>query len=201
MHPADDIQRFRERYAAMSDAELLQIGDSGDELTDAAEIALLDEISRRNLQLREVEATQPSAPRYSEPVTIRTFLDLSEALLARGKLEAAGIRCALPDVNMARMNWFWSNMLGGVRLQVAAEDFRRAATVLSDPIPETLDVEGIGEVEQPRCPQCNSLDVVYEAIDRPASIATMAIIAPIPIRADRWKCNACGQYWQDVPES
>lgn len=201
MHPADDIERFRERYAAMSDAELVQIADSGDELTDAAETALLDEISRRNLHLRDEDAAPRPSPHYSEPVTVRTFLDLSEALRAKGKLEAAGIQSVLPDVNMARMNWFWSNMLGGVRLQVAAEEFRRAASVLSDPIPESLDVEGIGEVEQPRCPKCSSLDVVYEAIDKPASIATMAFIAPIPIPAERWKCNACGQYWEDVPES
>src|SRR6185312_9320690 len=116
MHPEDDIERFREHYSAMSDAELEQIANSSDELIDAAETALLDELSRRNLPLPDEDEAAQVSPQYSRPVTVRTFLDLSEALLAKGKLEAAGIRAELPDVNMARMNWFWSNMLGGVRL-------------------------------------------------------------------------------------
>ncbi|MGH9523241.1 MAG: hypothetical protein ACRD3E_12000 [Terriglobales bacterium] len=200
MNSPRDLERLRERYAAMSDAELQQLADASAELTEDAETALIEELSRRHIEIPELEVNTDELPEYSRRVTLRAFLDLSEALLAKGKLEAAGIRCELPDVNMARMNWFWSNMLGGVRLQVAAEDFARAASVLGEPIPDSLDVEGVGEVEQPRCPKCNSLDVAYQAIDKPTSVAAMFINLPIPIPADRWKCNACGQYWQDVPE-
>ena len=201
MGPDSELERLRDRYGALSDAELQQLADSAGDLTDAAETALLEELTRRRIPLPDDDEETCHVPHYSELVTLRTFLDLAEALLAKGKLEAEGIRCQLPDVNMARMNWFWSNMLGGVRLQVTAEDFARAASVLGEPIPTSLHVDGVGEVEQPRCPKCNSLDVAYQAIDKPASIATLVINLPIPIPADRWKCNACGQYWQDVPES
>ncbi len=183
----------------MSDAELERIWASEDELTEEAEAALRQEMSHRSLR------PQPAAPgysvaEYSGTVTVRTYRDLSEALLAKGKLDAAGIDCEVADSNMARMNWFLSNMLGGVRIQVHPSDVENAVAVLDEPIPESLEVDGIGTVEQPRCPKCNSLDITYEALDKAASVATMMLRIPIPVPADRWKCNSCGQYWQEVPD-
>ena len=38
-------------------------------------------------------------------VTIERFRDLPEALLAKGKLESAGIRCFLADSELVRTDW------------------------------------------------------------------------------------------------
>ena len=52
-------------------------------------------------------------------VGIRLFLDLPEALLAKSRLESAGIECFLMDNNMVRINW--SNLVGGAKLLVNRE--------------------------------------------------------------------------------
>jgi hypothetical protein len=70
-------------------------------------------------------------------VTIRTFGDMAEALLAQGCLDSAGIECFLADVNMARLDW---PLTRGMRLQVGAEDAEAAMAVLRESVievPET----------------------------------------------------------------
>jgi hypothetical protein len=49
--------------------------------------------------------------------------------LAKGSLEAAGIQAYLVDDNMIRMDWFISNLLGGIKLQVRAEDAEAAVEI------------------------------------------------------------------------
>ena len=63
----------------------------------------------------------------SELVTIREFGDMSEALLAQGCLESAGIESFLADVNIARLEW---PVTRGLRLQVDAEDAESASALL-----------------------------------------------------------------------
>jgi hypothetical protein len=53
-----------------------------------------------------------------------------------GVLESAGIPCYLRDENAVRMDWFYSNLLGGIRLQVREEDRAAAEALLHQPIPE-----------------------------------------------------------------
>jgi hypothetical protein len=60
-------------------------------------------------------------------VTIRRFGDMSEALLAKGCLESAGLECFLADANISRLEWPISR---GMRLQVKAEDAETAAEIL-----------------------------------------------------------------------
>ena len=69
-------------------------------------------------------ASDPEAPGL---VTIRRFGDMSEALLARGALESAGIKCFLADTNMGRVDW---PLTRGMRLQVKQEDAADALAVL-----------------------------------------------------------------------
>jgi hypothetical protein len=69
-----------------------------------------------------------------ELVTIRVFVNLSEALFAKGSLESAGIECFLMDDNMVRLDWFMVNVIGGVKLKVAAEDAETARAFLNRPM-------------------------------------------------------------------
>jgi hypothetical protein len=62
-------------------------------------------------------------------VTIRQFGDMSEALLAKGCLEAAGFDAFLTDLNIARLDWPCSR---GLKLQVKPEDADEALAVLDD---------------------------------------------------------------------
>ncbi|HSP68916.1 MAG TPA: DUF2007 domain-containing protein [Bryobacteraceae bacterium] len=62
-----------------------------------------------------------------ELVTIRQFGNMSEALLAKGCLESAGIECFLADANITRLEWPLSR---GMRLQVSPGDAETALAFL-----------------------------------------------------------------------
>ena len=61
----------------------------------------------------------PNDREASELVTIRRFGNMSEALLAQGRLDSAGVESLLADENISRLEW---PLTRGVRLQVNAED-------------------------------------------------------------------------------
>ena len=131
-------------------------------------------------------------------ITIRKFRDLPEALLAKGSLESAGIECFLVDDNMVRLDWFISNLIGGVKLQVAAEDVAEATEILNLPTPETFEVEGSGVYQQPHCPNCNSIDVSFAELNKPVAYASAWVGLPLPIHRKAWKCHACRVEWEDI---
>ena len=95
------------------------------------------------------------------------------------------------------MDWFISNLLGGIKLQVKREDEMAALELLSQPIPENFEVQGDGEFEQPRCPKCGSVDISYEAMNKGVGLTLgWAVGVPLPIRADKWHCRGCGSEWR-----
>jgi hypothetical protein len=177
--PEGERLRIAGVYAAMSDEELGRIAASGDELSTVAEEAFRAEVTTRGLKLEITPPPGEDVYEYNQTVTLRQFRDLPEALLAKGSLESAGIEAYLVDDNMIRMDWFISNLLGGIKLKVRPEDAEAAAEILSQPIPATLDVEGIGNVEQPKCPKCQALDITYIESTR------------------EWNCDACGNEWRE----
>src|ERR1700730_6792793 len=127
-------------------------------------------------------------------VTLQRFRDVPEALLAKGKLESAGIACALADGNLVRMDWLLSNAIGGIRLQVHAEDFDTARANPAEPIPPEFSEEEVGEsFAQPRCPRCYSLDIGFEKINRFWTYGLWLLLSfPILVRKDSWKRYSCG---------
>jgi DNA-directed RNA polymerase subunit M/transcription elongation factor TFIIS len=191
-------------YGGMTDEELKRIAQSGDELTEVAQEALNAEAARRSLSIvvnpllaSEVLEPDPtlvvdSSTEYDDvelnrTVTLQRFRDLPQALLAKGSLESAGLQAYVIDDNMVRMDWFISNSLGGIKLQVHPEDVEAATAILNQPIPESLEVEGVGDYEQPRCPKCHSLDVSYRERLR-SLLSGRDTVA--------WTCATCGNEWE-----
>lgn len=157
--PSDESSRLRDLYASMNDGELEKIAEDGSSLTEGARAALNAEMQGRDLNIG-VTVEKESGEDEVELrglVAIRKFRDLPEALLAKGSLESAGIECFLGDDNMVRMDWFISNLLGGVKLLVKTEDAEEARQLLDQPIPEDIEVEGVGDYRSPHCPKCQSL--------------------------------------------
>jgi hypothetical protein len=183
-------------YSAMSEEELGQIAESGDELSAAAHEAFRAEIAKRGLDLAIAPPRGADVFEFNQTVTLRQFRDLPEALLAKGSLESAGIQAYLVDDNMIRMDWFISNLLGGIKLKVHPEDAEAAIEILNQPIPEMLDVEGIGSFEQPKCPHCQSLDVSFEELNKPIAYMTAYAGVPVPVYKQGWTCHACGSEWE-----
>jgi hypothetical protein len=132
-----------------------------------------------------------------ELVTIRKFRDLPEALLAKGSLESAGIEALLVDDNVIRLDWFWSNLMGGIKLQVVQKDAVAANAILDQPIPEGFDVSGVGEYQQPRCPRCQSLDVSFQELDEPVAYVSAYFGVPIPWKRRAWRCHMCKAEWEE----
>lgn len=63
-------------------------------------------------------------------VTVETFMLAHEAEMARGYLEANGIDVFLADKEMSRIHV--SPLVGGIKLQVRAEDQERARDLLAE---------------------------------------------------------------------
>jgi len=68
-----------------------------------------------------------------ELVTIATFHNEAEFLLARGRLESADIECFALDENMLRIGGWHSHAAGGIRLQVLKDDYQDALAILHHP--------------------------------------------------------------------
>lgn len=132
-------------------------------------------------------------------ITLWRYRDLPEALLVLGKLQAEGIECFLADENVVRLDWFWSNAVGGIRLQLLQENAAIAMEVLGEGIPATLSAEEPGqEYIQPRCPKCNSLDVKFEEYSGVTLFVLYIFNFPLPIYSNYWRCEDCGQKWQEM---
>jgi hypothetical protein len=223
--PEQERQRLADYYSRQLDGRLEKVAGEAYERSNVAKEVLRSELAKRGLSVDLAEhAPLPAkkAPRWGDPpeeypsevsaaaqespalnheadgselVTIRTFRDLPEALLAKGSLDSSGIQCALVDDNMVRLDWFISNLLGGIKLQVKAEDADAADDILSQPLPEHFDVSGVGEYEQPRCPKCGSLDINFRELQSSAYLS-MALNVPIPFHRCAWHCHSCDVEWE-----
>jgi hypothetical protein len=191
--------RLAANYAAMTDGELQRLARNAESLTELAWDALEDEMDRRHLETPDNDdALEPrERMEMQELVTIRQFRDLPEALLAKGSLESVGIECFLADENLVRLDWFISNFIGGIKLNVRPADAEDARKILDEPILEGLYVQGVGLYEQPRCPKCQSLDVNFQELDRPIAYMSAFLRVPMPVQRPGWRCHACDAEWED----
>lgn len=152
--------------------------------------------------MTRIEGTPPESEfngelDFKRMVTIRRFRDLPEALIAKGSLDSAGIDSVLVNDNLVRLDWFWSNLMGGVQLQVEPEDADAANEILNQPIPESFVAVGTGDYQQPRCPSCGSLDVSFQELNKPVAYVSAYAGLPLPIRRQAWRCRNCNAEWED----
>ena len=196
-------ERLRAVYAAMSDGELKEVADDADSLTDVGRAALRAEMLQRGMKA-PAETRTPDyvdAP-IPEPVIIRRYRDLPAAVVERSLLDSAGIEGFLADDIIIRLDWLISNALGGIKLWVRGSEATEARDLLTAGIPETLDVEGVGEYLQPKCPNCSSLDVSFEGLNRKiAHLGLLLLGIPIPAVMRGWNCHACRHRWDPPPET
>lgn len=197
-----EFERLSAAYGRMFDGELEKLAQESDELTGVAREALRAEFLRRGMAAPRVFPRCETVVAEFEPlVAVRSFRDLNEALLAKGSVESAGIECSLRDENMVRLDWFISNMIGGVKLMVRPTDVEAALEVLDEPIPEGFEVEGLGTFKPPSCPECGSVDIGYGEENRKMGLASAFILGfPIGFGVDSWKCHSCNARWEDVNE-
>jgi len=190
----------------MSETELMDLAHGYDDLVDGAQVALRAEFAKRGLEPPLIEETVDPVADEDDPdlVTVGRYRDSPEAFVARAVLEDAGIECFLRDETTVGLDWLLSNAVGGMRLQVAAKDEAAAMEVLSQPVPETFEIDSREEFVQPTCPKCCSLDVIANDPDRKVMAASMLIRGlPLPHRRPsdaEWRCLQCDTVWVDDEE-
>jgi hypothetical protein len=199
LNSEDERKRLAEVYAAATEDELRKLADQAFTLTDTARTVL-----EREIKHRELPVELRLAPKAEEPpedfVTIRTFTVVADALLAKTVLDSAEIECFLFDENVIRMDWFYSNAVGGVKLLVRARDAAAATELLNQKSPEEFAADGAADYKQPRCPKCGSLDLSFGESGKRLSYVTVALGVPLPVKRGGWKCHSCGYSWDDSEE-
>lgn len=183
------------QYARLSETELMEVAHSYDDLLEVAQSALRAEFARRGLEPPLVE--EPPEWELRRLTTVRCYRDLAEAYAGRSLLESAGISAWIADENLVRMDWFYSNLVGGLRLQVEESDETAAREILDQAVPTTIPYDTEEVYVQPACPKCGSADVTLgTGTERGRSLVALYVLAiPVPPREPSWHCEACGAEW------
>jgi len=161
LDPEAPQKRLAEYYASLTDVELRSLAENVWSLTDSAKLLVEAELLRRGLEIQLRGPADGVNHSFQTLVILRSFRDIPEAILAQSILDSAEIECFLFDENIIRMYWFWSNLLGGVKLVAREEDALDALLLLDQKPIDRFYVAGVGEYDQPHCPRCNSLSVTF----------------------------------------
>ena len=137
-------------------------------------------------------------------ITIANFIygpdPVSQAHLARIKLESHGINSFLAGENLIGTYWLISAADNGVKLQVRQSDAAKALEILESK--EQLSLEKEDEdltAESPnlQCPKCNSEDIEYERFSKNIFYLSLLVLGfPLPFAKNRFKCENCEHQWK-----
>jgi hypothetical protein len=154
--------RLKRLYSGLSDAGLMELAQDAASLTELAREVLSAEMGSRGIAWKfepasgtNKEATEPRVEKERSPrgisgplVMVKRYRDMPEAAVAESILDSAGIDCFLADENTIRMDWLWSNLLGGFKLMVRPEDLEEAKKLLEQSaIVEAEAEEGAEKLE------------------------------------------------------
>jgi hypothetical protein len=207
-----DKGAFADQSRHMSEPELMDTARHYDELVEAAKSSLREEFKRRSLEPPLIDdPVSPTEDQLRDStatlVTIARYRDLAEAFIARSVLEGQGIPCFLCDENFVRLDWGYSNFIGGMRLQVSSDDEEYARELLTEKAPESIEVPGEPLFIQPICPKCSSDDIVAYDPGLKLAATSALFFVTVPTRltpktasGERWHCMNCGCNWQDDGE-
>jgi hypothetical protein len=123
--------RLARIYSELSDEGLAELAADEKSLTEVAKQALQAELSVRGIERAGDVKDEPR--QYSGPlVMVKRFRDLPEAFVAKSILDSARIDSFLADQNLVRMDWLYSNLVGGMKLMVRPEDLEEATKLLDE---------------------------------------------------------------------
>lgn len=120
-------------YRDLIDEELVRLLQSGT-LTDLAVEVAEGELRERGITPPVPETVVEEDPVDEVPdvlVTVARFSKPMDAHILRMRLEADGIPAVIADEHMVRVNWFLSNALGGVRVQVPSRRLQETHEVMA----------------------------------------------------------------------
>lgn len=132
-------------------------------------------------------------------VTFRTYYDPMLAHIERSRLEDNGIHCFIADENVATINPFYNNAIGGIKLKVFERDLEKCEAILGKEEPQ--DVQGIPEqvnTDATICPYCSSKNVRYGNATAKRytglGIIMSFVFGVMPMFSRKaWHCFNCGK--------
>lgn len=133
-------------------------------------------------------------------VTIKVFENAIEAHILKSKLESEGIPAILVNENIVTLNPLYNIAVGGVKLQVRDEDFRKANAIITE-------VEQIPFTDENdhalKCPNCGSSNLYsgFKTANNPKGILALIfsflyLVFPIYYKTV-YRCKDCGYEFQD----
>ena len=135
-----------------------------------------------------------------ELITIKTYTYPHEVYVERGKLESEGIQTFLKDEATVQVYNFYSNAVGGVKLQVFADDAERAIAILNSvkEIPRTITVFSKKELESSSlCPFCGSENISKKKNATWLTLIPYLLVGFIlPVFGTSYICFECDQRWK-----
>ena len=141
-------------------------------------------------------------------VTVATYREMADAVLAKGKLDAAGIHCVLSTAAQAGprsagrtpdspgMDGFRAKASDDVHLQVHEEDAETATRILTGSVDDD-DFDDL--LDEPECPSCGSMDLHYHDGKhwRPWVGVYVAGEQTVAAHKREWRCDECGATWTE----
>lgn len=119
------------------------------------------------------------------------------AHIARSAIEAAGIECYVANENVVRLDFFWSQAMGGVKLFVPEADLERAREILlTEAQPEASEAAAFLDEKQ-MCPACGSRRVRFVNEATALTKAAFFFCIPLPFFRKTWRCNECRHEWKE----
>ena len=121
-------------------------------------------------------------------ITIKHYVFPHELLIDKSKLESFGIECFTKDELTVQVHNFYSNAIGGIKLQIRESDLEKAKDVLKD-LP---DIKTDYPDSKLNCPNCESGNVKGIGLNGKISLILLMIIGlPIPIFSGKFHCFEC----------
>jgi len=127
----------------------------------------------------------------SEKIAIAgIYSDLTQAHLARIRLEGGGIDAHVFDAGVVTANPLLVPAMGGIRVVVRSCDLKEAEAILSH-IPKI-------SAEDQSCPHCQSTNIVKTRSGLRFAFLTILFLG-FPVGRSRSKitCQDCGQSWRE----
>ena len=112
---------------------------------------------------------------------IAAYSTPSEANLVVARLKSFGIDAAIRDEHTVTLDWFLSNAIGGVKVEVQDEDFEEAKIILE------ISPEEHGVIS---CPHCGSHEIKFRVLSLLGAMFLMLKL-PIPLKKASVDCMKC----------
>ncbi|HYU31278.1 MAG TPA: DUF2007 domain-containing protein [Thermoanaerobaculia bacterium] len=123
----------------------------------------------------------------SQYVPLDRYLSLAEADLARSMLQAAGLEAQVRDEYLAGLNWYYIPAIGGVRLEVPADQWEDAQDLLSaepDPINQTEEEQAHLEVAKRQRRTLGKVAIALQLFPLVAPVVMGFLLASVLLRKD-----------------